>query len=103
MIEAGETPLDAALREVHEETSLDDLVLRWGEDSRETAPYAGGKVARYYVAESPGGVVDLPVSAELGRPEHHEFRWVDREEALRLVRPRLREIFTWAISLVEAE
>ena len=103
MIEAGETPLDAALREVREETTLDDLVLRWGEEFRETAPYAGGKVARYYLAESPGGVVELPVSAELGRPEHHEFRWADREQARRLLRPRLQEIFAWAISLVEAE
>ena len=101
MIEAGEKPLDAALREAREETTLDDLVLRWGEEFRETAPYAGGKVARYYVAESPGGLVDLPVSAELGRPEHHEFRWVDREEARRLLQPRLREIFAWATSVVE--
>jgi 8-oxo-dGTP pyrophosphatase MutT (NUDIX family) len=103
MIEAGETPLDAALREVREETTLDDLVLRWGEEFRETAPYAGGKVARYYVAESLGGVVELPVSAELGRPEHHEFRWADREQARRLLRPRLQEIFAWATSLVEAK
>jgi 8-oxo-dGTP pyrophosphatase MutT (NUDIX family) len=100
MIEAGETPLQAALRETREETSLDDLVLRWGEDFRETAPYAGNKVARYYVAQSPGGVVHLPVSEKLGRPEHHEFRWVDRDEARRLLRPRLQEIFAWAISLV---
>jgi bis(5'-nucleosidyl)-tetraphosphatase len=103
MIEPGETPLDAARRETREETLLDDLVLRWGEDFRETEPYGGNKVARYYVAESPGGVVHLPVSADLGRPEHHEFRWVSAAEAKRLLRPRLQEIFTWANSLVERE
>jgi len=101
MIEPDEAPLDAARREVREETSLDDLALRWGEESRETAPYAGGKVARYWVAESPAGVVALPVSAELGRPEHHEFRWVDREEARRLLPPRLQDVFTWAAAIVE--
>ena len=101
MIEPGEAPLDAARREVREETSLDDLALRWGEESRETAPYAGGKVARYYVAESPGGAVELPVSPELGRPEHHEFRWVDREQARRLLPPRLQDILAWAASVVE--
>ena len=101
MLEPGESPLEAALRETREETTLDDLVLRWGEEFRETAPYAGNKVARYYVAESPGGAVDLPVSAELGRPEHHEFRWATREEAERLLRPRLRDVFEWATGMVE--
>ena len=76
-------------------------MLRWGEESRETPPYAGGKTARYYVAESPAHDVALPVSAELGRPEHHEYRWVGREEALRLLPPRLQPIFTWASSVVE--
>jgi len=103
LIEAGETPLAAALREVREETTLDDLTLRWGEEFRETAPYAGGKVARYYVAESPGGAVALPVSAELGRPEHHEYRWVDSDEARRLLGARLHDVFRWAASVVEGQ
>ena len=101
MIEGGETPLEAALRETREETTLDDLVLRWGEEFRETAPYAGGKTARFYVAESPGATVELPVSAELGRPEHHEYRWVGRDEARRLLPPRLQDILIWAASVVE--
>jgi len=88
---------------VREEAALDDLVLRWGEVFRETEPYAGGKVARYYVAESPRGVVHLPVSPSLGRPEHHEYRWVTRAEARRLLPPRLQEIFSWASPLVEGE
>ena len=100
LIEAGEAPLDAALRETREETSLVDLELRWGEAFRETEPYSGGKVARYYVAESPGGAVDLPVSEELGRPEHHEYRWVDGDEARRLVRPRLQDVLAWARATV---
>jgi bis(5'-nucleosidyl)-tetraphosphatase len=100
-IEPGEAPLAAALREVREETALDDLDLRWGEDFRETEPYARGKVARFYVASSPGGGVDLPVSPELGRPEHDEFRWTTREEAARLLPPRLRSILDWASAIVE--
>jgi bis(5'-nucleosidyl)-tetraphosphatase len=76
-------------------------VLRWGEDFRETPPYAGGKVARFYLAESPVAAVDLPVAEELGRPEHHEFRWADREQARRLLPPRLQDVLAWAASLVE--
>src|SRR5205823_2507457 len=71
LVEPGEAPLAAALREAREEASLDSIELPWGEAFRETEPYAGGKVARYYVGMSAGGNVRLPVSRELGRPEHH--------------------------------
>jgi 8-oxo-dGTP pyrophosphatase MutT (NUDIX family) len=101
LLEPGETPLAAARREVREETTLDDLLFPWGEDFRETPPYAGGKVARYYVAESPGAPVALPVSPELGRPEHHAFRWARRDEARRLLGPRLVPVLDWAAALVE--
>ena len=101
LVEGDEPPLAAALREAREEASLDALELRWGEAHGETEPYAGGKVARYYVALSPGGDVRLPVSAELGRPEHHEYRWTSYAEARRLLPPRLQPILDWARSIVE--
>jgi bis(5'-nucleosidyl)-tetraphosphatase len=95
-VEPGEDPLQAALREVAEETALIDLAFPWGQDYRETVPYSRGKVARYYLAVSAAGAVSLPVSAELGRPEHDEFRWVDAEEARDLLPPRLQPILEWA-------
>jgi bis(5'-nucleosidyl)-tetraphosphatase len=101
MIEPGEVPLAAALREVREETSLDGLELRWGDDFRETVPYARGKIARYYVALSNTGDVRLPVSLELGRPEHHEYRWARAADAAILLPLRLRPIVAWARSLVD--
>lgn len=97
-IEAGEPPLVAARREVREETGLANLNFRWGEIFIETPPYSRGKIARYYLAESPEGEVFLPVSPELGRPEHDEFRWLGRDEALALVNPRIRAILEWADS-----
>jgi bis(5'-nucleosidyl)-tetraphosphatase len=102
LVEPGEEPLAAALREVEEETSLKALALPWGAVWRETEPYAGGKVARYYVAESTEGTVVLPVSPELGRPEHHEFRWLDFEAARRILPPRLQAVLTWAQTAVES-
>jgi bis(5'-nucleosidyl)-tetraphosphatase len=99
-LEPGEAPLAAAIREVEEEAGLAGLDFRWGEAFRETAPYAGGKVARYYLAESPAGDVSLLINPALGRPEHHEFRWVTFEEAKRLLVPRVREIAEWAEGLL---
>lgn len=101
LVEPGEEPLAAALREVTEETSLTGLALRWGEVWRETEPYAGGKVARYYVAESASGKVELPVNPELGRPEHHEFRWLDLDAAARVLPPRLQSVLRWAQTVAE--
>ena len=68
-LEAGETALEGAVREVREETGLADLDFAWGEDSTETEPYAGGKVVRFYVARSPDGIVTLPINPLLGRAE----------------------------------
>ena len=101
-VEPGEDPLEAALREVREETSLEALEFHWGHVFRETEPYARGKVARYYLAVSPSGQVRLPVAPELRRAEHDEFRWATRAQADRLLPPRLRPILVWAASLVDA-
>lgn len=100
-VEPGEDPLAAAVREVAEETTLGDLAFRWGEAFYETAPYRGGsKVARYYLAESRTGKVCLPTAAALGRPEHHEFRWLPYTEARALLVPRLQEVLDWANRLL---
>ena len=100
---AGEEAFAAARREVEEETTLIDLRFPWGETYRETPPYRGGKVARYYLAESPAGSVRLPVSPELGRPEHHEFRWLSYEQARALLGERLRPILDWAQATVAGQ
>lgn len=100
LLEPGESPIDAARREVREETGLTDLEFRWGEQYAETAPYANGKIARYYLALASIGEIQLAVSAALGRPEHHEFRWIDYEEAQRLVGPRVLKVLDWAHRLL---
>lgn len=96
LVEPGENPADAARREVREETGLSDLEYRWGEQYAETAPYANGKTARYYLALTDTGEVHLAVNPALGRPEHHEFRWLDYEDARPLLGPRVLEVLEWA-------
>lgn len=100
LVEPGEDPLASAIREVEEETTLTALTFHWGDDYRETAPYGRGKVARYYLAESTDQSVALPVSPELGRPEHHEFRWLEYRQARMLLAPRIQPILDWAHTLV---
>lgn len=101
LVEPGEDAMAAAKREVAEETGVDDLEFVFGDAYRETLPYAGGKVARYYLATTRTERIELPVSAELGRPEHHEWRWVTPEEAEELLPPRLAPILDWARATLE--
>ncbi|MGA9368168.1 MAG: NUDIX domain-containing protein, partial [Steroidobacteraceae bacterium] len=92
--------LAAARREVREETLIEDLEFNWGEVYQETGPYGKRKIARYYVAVTRTEKITLPVSLELGRPEHDEWRWVDRDTALSLVSARLQPIVNWAAAAV---
>lgn len=101
-VEPGEAPLDAAIRETAEEASITDLALRWGGDYCETAPYGRGKVARYFLAETAVRSIVLPVSPQLGRPEHNEWRWVDFDQAEGLLPPRLQPVLAWARKRLEA-
>lgn len=96
LVEPGEGELDAAKRETAEETGLADLAFPFGEAHQETLPYADGKVARYYLAETDQAEISLPLSPELGRPEHHEWRWVSYDEAEDLLPPRLSRVLDWA-------
>lgn len=101
-IEPGENPLEAARREVSEETGITDLLFPWGEVYHETPPYRSGnrqKVARYYIAEIRQQEVVLGVNPELGRAEHDEYRWVDVEQAQTLLGERLQQVLQWAMEI----
>jgi 8-oxo-dGTP pyrophosphatase MutT (NUDIX family) len=96
LIEPGEDALAAARREVREETGLAELDYPFGDEFKETVPYSGNKVARYYLARTEAEKIELPISPQLGRPEHHEYRWVSFEEAEDLLPPRLATVLEWA-------
>jgi bis(5'-nucleosidyl)-tetraphosphatase len=96
LLENGEDPMQAALREVREETTLDDLAFPWGEEFCETGPYSRGKVARYYLAKTQREDIAITPNPETGRAEHVEFRWCTLAEAKRLAAPRVKEVIGWA-------
>jgi 8-oxo-dGTP pyrophosphatase MutT (NUDIX family) len=99
LVEAGETPLAAACREVWEETSIENLVFSWGHDFIETARYGRGKIARYYLAASHDANVKLQVNPQLGHIEHHEYRWLEYDDARRHLNERLLPVIDWAHTL----
>jgi bis(5'-nucleosidyl)-tetraphosphatase len=98
LVEPGESPLQAAVREVREESSIDQLDFRWGEDYIDTGPYNGGKTARYFLASTAQESVTLLPSPDTGRPEHCEYRWVSAVEARALASPRVGLVLDWALS-----
>jgi 8-oxo-dGTP pyrophosphatase MutT (NUDIX family) len=100
LVDAGESPIDAALREVREETTLDDISFDWGLVYMDTGPYNKGKIARYYIARSKERQILLPVSPELGKPEHQEARWVSVDGALEMVTARLQPVVRWSYSII---
>ena len=100
--EDGEDSLQAALREVREETSIADLSFEWGERHLETGQDSKGKVARYYLASTAQADVEMGISPETGEPEHHEWRWVSFDEAYDLSSPRVRSVVQWARQIIGA-
>jgi 8-oxo-dGTP pyrophosphatase MutT (NUDIX family) len=102
MQEQGEEPLQAALREVLEETNVTDVEFDWGDRYFETGPYSRGKVARYYVASTRQEAVTMGISPLTGEPEHEEWRWVTFDEAYDLGSPRVRRIVQWARQVIGA-
>lgn len=95
-VQGEETSLQAALRELEEETTLTEPEFPWGEDHKDTPIYADGKVARYFVARVNRKDVSLPINPLLGRAEHQEFRWVTYNQALKLINARVLAILDWA-------
>jgi len=100
--ERGEEPMEAAVREVGEETGVTDLSFDWGDRFFETGPYSRGKVARYFIAATGQTDVEMGVSPETGEPEHHEWRWVTFDEAYDLGSPRVRSIVQWGRQIIGA-
>lgn len=98
--EDGENSVEAAKREVAEETSITDLEMEWGERFLDTGPYSRGKTARYYLARTASSEVVMGLSPETGEPEHHEWRWVSFDQAYDMSSPRVKNVVRWARQII---
>jgi len=101
IVEESENALDTAIREVREETGIEDLKFHWGDGFKETGPYnRGAKIARYYIAATSQSKVNFSINPSIGKPEHHEYRWLAHEELRALAPARLQPIIGWAHRLI---
>jgi hypothetical protein len=90
-------PLATAVAELQDATGIDDLDFHWGEDYRETVPYADGRVSRYYLAQTRSADVALRRPPGADSTGDHEYRWVTFDEAEDLLPPRLALVLDWVI------
>lgn len=102
MLEEGETSQQAAIREIGEETGIDKLDFAWGDAFLDTGPYSRGKVARYFIARTEQASVEMGISPQTGRPEHHEARWLSFDDAYDISAPRVRLVVQWARNVIGA-
>ena len=68
--------------------------------SLETAAANVTKAAGFERERAGVGRMVETLRAELGRPEHHEWRWMDFDSAYDVASPRVREVVKWARQIV---
>ncbi|NCQ51619.1 NUDIX domain-containing protein [archaeon] len=101
-IEGNENKLETAIREVIEETGIDDLQFNWGKTYYETESFGKNrKIVFYFIAETTKTKVVMGISPLLGLPEHDEYKWVTFDEANSMVVERIQKALAWAQNRVE--
>ena len=99
-VEGKETLLEAALRELQEETTLSsgDISLL-GLIAPPVLYRNGKKTAHYFLAERTSKKEPfLPVNPELGKPENDEYAWIGCQEMKKIMPSRLQPVVDWILS-----
>lgn len=97
-IEDGENKIQAAIREVKEESGIEDLNFKWGKSYYQTESFGKGKkVVYYFIAETKTKDIVIDVNPKTGLKEHDSFKWVSYEEAMNLLTDRICRAIIWAV------
>jgi|TARA_R110000824_G_scaffold357562_5_gene545096 bis(5'-nucleosidyl)-tetraphosphatase len=88
-IDKGELSFEAALREVEEESGINDLNFMWGVDS---IRYGKGEVFVGLTKSDPY----IPINPKTNQQEHTELKFVSFKEAHQLVQDYLKNAILWA-------
>lgn len=100
-IEKNESKIQAAIREVKEETTIEDLNFKWSKAYYSTYPYGiNKKIVHYFVAETKKEKIKLEKNPETGIIEHDEFRWVSITEAEKILNKRVNKVLKWALDKI---
>lgn len=98
-LDPGETHIEAAVRELEEETTLTLSDVRLIGLTAPSVTYGSGKgkkTATYFLADRTSSAVPfLPVNPELGKPENDEYRWVPISQLGKLVAKRLSPVVNY--------
>ena len=94
MIEPGESPIEAALREAYEESGIDDLSFTWGSD-----PISYGKGV-CFVAQTSQDPIILP-NPVTGIVEHKSYKWKSFKDTTESILNYLIPAIHYAQNLVE--
>ena len=96
-IEENESKLKAALREVKEETGIEDLNFKWGKIFYKTETYGRiNKTAYYFLAETYTKNVFIENNPLTGIKEHEEYKWVKLNDAKEMTVYRIQKVIEWA-------
>jgi len=107
-LDPGETHVQAAVRELEEETSLsipgDAKLVGLGAPPVTYGRGKNEKTATYYLADRTSETEPyLPVSEELGKPENDEYRWVPIDNLSALMPPRLNPVVEYIQNWILSE
>ena len=95
MIDSGESPFEAAVRETYEESGIShsDLVFSWGKSSKscnDITIYIASTKSEPFISSNP----------KTGKIEHTEAKWLDIDEFESQCIGYLRPVADWVRSIV---
>ena len=96
-IEKGESKLEAAVREVEEESGINDLDFCWGKTFYETESFGKfNKRVFYFVAKTEKREVVISKNPQTGFYEHEDYMWLSFKDAKKITVQRIKKAIEWA-------